>query len=380
MKVTFPYMGTTVVYKKLLEMLGHDVILPPKPTRTTINLGVKYSPEFACFPLKVIMGSYFEAIQKGAEVIVTSGGNGPCRAGFYERVHQRILESEGYDVDFIVFDSMFRDPKTFFRNIKKLRDRTPWIQVMKSLLLIYDMIGKLDHLEKKVQCIRAYEKNRGETSRIWEKIQYDFDQAFSFASMKKAFKLGKEKLNSVPIHHIEEEEQIRIGIVGEIYVVMEDSINMKMEQVLNSLGAEVERSQYLSQWVTYNMLPKWMNWTHENAVLKKGEPYIPILIGGHAKQSVGQIVDYGQRKFDGVVHLMPFGCLPELVSQSIIPKISEDYNIPVLTISLDEQTGIANNQTRIEAFVDLVRGKRKQRLNGKTKLSRNKREHCCSSS
>ncbi len=380
MKVTFPYMGTTVVYKKLLEMLGHDVILPPKPTRTTINLGVKYSPEFACFPLKVIMGSYFEAIQKGAEVIVTSGGNGPCRAGFYERVHQRILESEGYDVDFIVFDSMFRDPKTFFRNIKKLRDRTPWIQVMKSLLLIYDMIGKLDNLEKKVQCIRAYEKNRGETSRIWEKIQYDFDQAFSFASMKKAFKLGKEKLNSVPIHHIEEEEQIRIGIVGEIYVVMEDSINMKMEQVLNSLGAEVERSQYLSQWVTYNMLPKWMNWTHENAVLKKGEPYIPILIGGHAKQSVGQIVDYGQRKFDGVVHLMPFGCLPELVSQSIIPKISEDYNIPVLTISLDEQTGIANNQTRIEAFVDLVRGKRKQRLNGKTKLSRNKREHCCSSS
>ncbi len=82
MKVTFPYMGTTVVYKKLLEMLGHDVILPPKPTRKTIDIGVKYSPEFACFPLKVIMGSYFEAIQEGAEVIVTSGGNGPCREGF----------------------------------------------------------------------------------------------------------------------------------------------------------------------------------------------------------------------------------------------------------------------------------------------------------
>lgn len=380
MKVTFPYMGTTVVYKKLLEMLGHEVILPPKPTQSTINLGVKYSPEFACFPLKVIMGSYFEAIEKGAEVVVTSGGNGPCRAGFYERVHQRILESEGHHIDFIVFDSMFRDPKTFFQNSKKLMGKKSWIQVLGSLLLVYDMIGKLDYLEKKVQCIRAYEKNRGETTRAWEKIQHDFDQAYSFAAMKKAFVLGKEKLDTIPIRCVEEEDQIRIGIVGEIYVVMEDSINMKIEQVLNALGAEVERSQYLSQWVTYNMLPKWMNWTHEKAVLKKGEPYIPILIGGHAKQSVGQIVDYGQRKFDGVVHLMPFGCLPELVSQSIIPKISEDYEIPVLTISLDEQTGIANNQTRIEAFVDLVKGKRKQRIHGKNRRSTKKQEHCCSSS
>ncbi|RQD69738.1 MAG: hypothetical protein D5S00_05745 [Tindallia sp. MSAO_Bac2] len=379
MKVTFPYMGTTVVYKKLLEMLGHDVILPPKPTRKTIDIGVKYSPEFACFPLKVIMGSYFEAIQKGAEVIVTSGGNGPCRAGFYERVHQRILESEGHDIDFIVFDSMFRDPQTFYRNIERLRDGTPWHKVLKSLLLIYDMIGKLDHLEKEVQRIRAYEKNRGETTRIWEAIQKDFDQAYTSHTMKSAFKKGKEKLQSIPVKHVDKEDCIKIGIVGEIYVVMEDSINMKMEQLLNSLGAEVERSQYLSQWVTYNMLPKWINWTHEKAVLKKGEPYIPILIGGHAKQSVGQIVDYGQRDFDGVVHLMPFGCLPELVSQSIVPKISEDYNIPVLTISLDEQTGIANNQTRVEAFLDLVRGKRKQRLNKEEKMVGKKPESYCTS-
>ncbi|SFI14264.1 Predicted nucleotide-binding protein, sugar kinase/HSP70/actin superfamily [Tindallia magadiensis] len=380
MKVTFPYMGTTVVYKKLLEMLGHDVIMAPKPTRKTINIGVKYSPEFACFPLKVIMGSYFEAIQKGAEVIVTSGGNGPCRAGFYEKVHQKILESEGYDVDFIVFDSMFRDPGTFYENMIRLKGKTPWHKVLKAMVFIYDMIGKLDHLEKMVQGIRAHEKNPGETTRLWEKIQHDFDQAFTFQALKEAFANGKEKLKMIPTKEIGESERIRIGIVGEIYVVMEDSINMKMEQLLNSLGAEVERSQYLSQWVTYNMLPKWMNWTHEKAVLKKGEPYIPILIGGHAKQSVGQIVDYGQRKFDGVVHLMPFGCLPELVSQSIIPKISEDYNIPVLTISLDEQTGIANNQTRVEAFVDLVRGKRRQQIKKQKKeLQGNEPKHCCSS-
>jgi predicted nucleotide-binding protein (sugar kinase/HSP70/actin superfamily) len=357
MKVSFPYMGTTVVYKKLLEMLGHEVIMPPKPTQHTINLGVKYSPEFACFPLKVIMGSYFEAIQRGAEVIVTSGGHGPCRAGFYERVHRRILESEGHFVDFIVFDSMFRNRKTFLENMKRLKGSTPLHKVVHALWMVYDMIGKLDQLEMEVQRIRAYEVNRGETTRVWEHIQKLFDQAYTRRALRLAYEKGKELLAAIHLNPVKECDRIRIGIVGEIYVVMEDSINMKMEQLLNSLGAEVERSQYLSQWVTYNMLPKWMNWTHEKKVLKKGEPYIPILIGGHAKQSVGQIVDYSERGFDGVVHLMPFGCLPELVSQSIIPKIYQDHGIPVLTISLDEQTGIANNQTRVEAFLDLVKGK-----------------------
>lgn len=362
MKVSFPYMGTTVVYKKLLEMLGHEVIMPPKPTQKTINLGVKYSPEFACFPLKVIMGSYFEAIEKGAEVIVTSGGHGPCRAGFYERVHRRILEAEGHFVDFIVFDSMFRDRKTFFENVKRLKGRTPLHKVAHALWMVYDMIGKLDKLEMEVQRIRAHEVNRGETTRVWEGIQKMFDEAYTRGALKKAYEKGRRLLAAIDLNPVEEADRIRIGIVGEIYVVMEDSINMKMEQLLNGLGAEVERSQYLSQWVTYNMLPKWMNWSHEKQVLKLSDPYLPIQIGGHAKQSVGQIVDYSRRGFDGVVHLMPFGCLPELVSQSIIPKINEDFGIPVLTISLDEQAGIANNQTRVEAFIDLVRGKHKERL------------------
>ena len=39
-----------------------------------------------------------------------------------------------------------------------------------------------------------------------------------------------------------QEKRIRIGIVGEIYVVMEPSINGNIEEILNSLGAETERS------------------------------------------------------------------------------------------------------------------------------------------
>ncbi|AKL94246.1 hypothetical protein CACET_c07360 [Clostridium aceticum] len=362
MKVSFPYMGTTVVYKKLLELLGHEVIMPPKPSQKTINLGVKYSPEFACFPLKVIMGSYIEAIEKGAEVIITSGGHGPCRAGFYERVHSRILEEENYPAEFIVFDSMFRDTKMFFRNLVRLKGESSWYKLMKSFLLVYDMIKKLDILEKKVQQIRAYELKKGETTRVWEKIQHLFDQAYSKRMIEDAFQKGELMLKEIKQVPVREENRIRIGIVGEIYVVMEASINMKLEELLGSLGAEVERSQYLSQWINYNALPEFINHSHETEILKKGEKYIPIPIGGHAQQTVGHIVDYSERGFDGVVHLMPFGCLPELVSQSIVPKITAELNIPVLTLSIDEQTGTANNLTRIEAFLDLIKGKRRKKI------------------
>ncbi|SET68007.1 Predicted nucleotide-binding protein, sugar kinase/HSP70/actin superfamily [Natronincola peptidivorans] len=362
MKVSFPYMGTTVIYKKLLELLGHEVIMPPKPSQRTINLGVKYSPEFACFPLKVIMGSYMEAVEKGAEAIITSGGHGPCRAGFYERVHSRILEEEDYNVEFIVFDSMFRDYKKFFLNVLKVKGSSSWYRLGKSFKLVYTMLKKMDILEKQVQVIRAYELKKGETTKVWEKIQDIFDKAYSSKEIEEAFIQGKALLDGIKQINRIEEKRIRIGIVGEIYVVMEASINMKIEELLGSLGAEVERSQYLTQWINYNALPKFINRTHEIEILKKGERYIPIQIGGHAKQTVGHIVDFSERGFDGVIHLMPFGCLPELISQSIVPKITEDFGIPVLTLSIDEQAGTANNLTRIEAFLDLIKGKKMKKI------------------
>ncbi|MDR5659423.1 2-hydroxyacyl-CoA dehydratase [Serpentinicella sp. ANB-PHB4] len=363
MKVSFPYMGTTVVYKKLLELLGHEVIMPPKPSQHTINLGVKYSPEFACFPLKVIMGSYMQAIEKGAEVMITSGGHGPCRAGFYEQVHSRILKQEGHNVEFIVFNSLFRDYKSFINNVLKIKNKKSWFTVGKSLLLVYDMIKKLDILEKEVERIRAYEVKKGETTKTWEQIQLLFDKANTKKEIKEAFHKGQELLSNIKQTDVESDRKIRIGIVGEIYVVMEPSINMKMEELLGNLGAEVERSQYLSNWISYNALPKFLRkGTHEKQILEKGEKYIPIEIGGHAKLTMGQIVDFSDRGFDGVIHLMPFGCLPELVSQSIVPKVTEELGIPVLTLSIDEQMGVANTLTRIEAFLDLVKGKQAKKI------------------
>lgn len=358
MKVTFPYMGTVIIYKKLLELLDHEVIVPPRPSQKTLDLGVKYSPEFACFPFKAIMGSYIEACEMGAEVIVTSGGHGPCRAGFYSEIHERVLNELGYEVEMIVFDAFSRNKDKFMSLVKKLKGTHSWYKVWSSIALTYKMIQEIDKLEKQIQIIRAYERNPGQTTKVWESIQKEFDQVTNKKQLKKVIQAGNERIAAIERVDVDPRERIKIGIVGEIYVVMESSINMEIEKVLGELGCEVERSHYLSEWVDYNMLPRFLKKSHEEEVLKKGEPFIEIEIGGHAKQTVGQIIDFKERGFDGIIHLMPFGCLPELISQSVIPKISKEYDIQVLTLSLDEQTGQTNSRTRLEAFIDLIKNKK----------------------
>ena len=90
MKLTFPYMGPVLAYRKFFERLGHQVIMPPRPTQRTVELGAKYSPEFICFPFKIILGSYLEAIELGADAIITTGFIGACRAVYYGNLSERI--------------------------------------------------------------------------------------------------------------------------------------------------------------------------------------------------------------------------------------------------------------------------------------------------
>ncbi|AOT70249.1 acyl-CoA dehydratase activase-related protein [Geosporobacter ferrireducens] len=362
MKVTFPYMGTTLVYKKLVEMLGHEAISPPKPSQRTIDLGVKHSPEFACFPMKVIMGSYLEAVEKGAEVILTSGGHGPCRAGFYGEMHKRILQNLGYNVDLIVFDSIRRDFKSVVSNILRLKGNNSWIKLWKIFILVYKMAYQVDELEMQLQTKRAYEVQQGSCSKTWEKIQRLYENVYTEGELAQACIQAQEWIDEILIKEVPEDQKIRIGIVGEIYVVMEPTVNMKMEETLGSLGCEVRRGHYLSHWIEHNIIPRPFSKSREHIIQQKGERYIEIQIGGHAQETMGHIVDYYDQGFDGIIHLMPFGCLPELVSQSIMPKLTEDTGMPVLTIALDEQTGLANNLTRVEAFLDLIRSSKNSKL------------------
>ena len=277
------------------------------------------------------MGSYIEAIEKGADTILTSGGSGPCRAGLYAQIQEKTLKSMGYNVNFIVFDDFGRNPKQFIKNLKKIKGKTSWSKTLSNFYTAYKLAQAVDNLQQIVEIRRAYEKISGSFNTVFKEVLNDFDKnANSLKDIKKLHEKNKKLIDNVVIEKIPK-DRIRIGIVGEIYVVMEPSVNMNIVEVLNSLGCEVVNSMYISQWINHAIVPKIFKKASGQYLLNISKEYLKIQIGGHECHNIGNMIEYKKQGYDGIVHLMPFGCLPELVTQTLAPDISKDNDLPILT-------------------------------------------------
>ncbi len=358
MKATFGHMGTlTPIIEMVLEDLGHEPVTPNRPTRRTLSLGAKYAPEFACIPFKIVQGTYIEGLERGADTLMSGGGYGPCRAGLYGELHDRILRDLGYDFDFIFFWPPLRKPGHFYRQMQKLKGSHSWRYLWKTIRKAYGKLSVFDDLEMAAQRIRPREYKHGSTTRA-------FDQAFSLVSRAKtgpeiaeAGEEARQIMSSVP--YDECKKPLRVGIIGEIYVQLEPFANFFVEEQLGHLGVEVQRSIYLTSYTKHDVLST----KGDMGSRKLAMPYLSQKVGGHGQNSVGDIIRYSKLGFDGVVQLAPFSCIPEIVAKSLVPQLSKDYGIPVLTLFIDEQTGAAGVQTRLEAFVDLMEQSRSRKTN-----------------
>lgn len=359
-RVSFPHMGESYrAFKMLLTDLGNDVVLPPRPSRRTLNLGVQYSPEFACFPLKIVLGNYLEVIEKGANVLVTSGGVGPCRAGLYAELHKKTLHQLGHPVEIIVFEPPRLYPINFIRNVNRLNPARLSIKaIIECIKRGWRKLQALDNLEKISHIIRPEELHRGTTTRVHKKVLDWVDSAYTTNEIIEAEAAAVDEMNKIPRDH--ERLILDLGMVGEIYVLLEPASNLEIEEVLGNLGVRVERSMFLTGWTRDNT---WKETTEGMTIKDAAQPYLPELIGGHGRDSIGHTILYAKRSFDGVIQLAPFTCIPEIVARTILNRVSHDYSIPVLTFFLDEQTGKAGMVTRLEAFVDLMRMKKMQAAN-----------------
>jgi len=356
-KVTFPRMGESWrTFKMLMEDLGNEVVVPPRPSKRTLDLGVRYSPEFACFPLKILMGTYLECIELGADMIVTTGGVGPCRAGEYAMLHQKILRDLGHNIKMIVFEPPRFYPINFIRNVWALNKARVSIRgIIAHIKRAWRKLQALDNVEKLSHVIRPRELKSGNTSRVYREGLQWIDQAYSTSQIIEAEAAALAALKDIPQdpHRM----VLRVGIVGEIYVLLEPASNLEIEETLGNLGVEVEKSMFLTGWTRDNT---WKETTEGMTVKEAAASYLPELIGGHGRDSIGNTILCAKRGFDGMIQLAPFTCIPEIVARTILPRVSRDYDIPVLTFFLDEQTGKAGMSTRLEAFTDLMRRKKIQ--------------------
>lgn len=353
MKITYPYLGNTPpAFRDFLETLGHTVVPPYRPSKRTLDLGVKYAPEFACLPLKIVLGTFIEGLERGADTLVTTGGVGPCRAGQYAPLQEKILRDLGYEFEMIVFEPPRRDWRGVIRSFNRLTNKHPLLQVWKAGSVLWQKLKLFDALEQLSHRVRPRETVRGKTSKAYQEALAIVHAAKTTAEIREAGEKAFSVLHSVPQDR--QRRVLRIGTVGEIYVLLEPASNLEMEEMLGEMGVWVDRSMFLSGWTGSNVVLDMLRITGEKNIKRAAAPYLPEMIGGHGQDSVGHTLIYAEKGYDGIIQIAPFTCIPEIVAKSILMEISRERQIPILTIFFDEQTGKTGLQTRLEAFVDLL--------------------------
>ena len=371
MKISFPNMGPNyVAFKTLFECLDLDVIVPDPTNREAIKIGVKYSPEFVCFPFKATLGDFVNAIKKGAETLIMAIDCGPCRFGFYASVQERILKDMGYkNITIIPLDQAdlleFNWVKTL-QEVTGKKDLFQYSKILKAVIFFLKKSKLLNDIQTAEGFFRAYEQTQGDTTRIVKKLVSQLDQTNKLTELRRFKKVIKEKFKGLDVD--KKLSPLRVGLSGEIHISLEPYVNLDIRRKLGELGCEIHQSLSLYDWITHKFH---LNF-HRRWLEHLSRPYMPLDIGGEARWVIGEYIDNSMAKFDGFTHSYPFTCMPEVTARTIITnKLKKMYDLPVIFFSFDEQSGVEGQRTRLEAFVDLMHSRRNQEIKNNTEFLAN---------
>ncbi len=353
MRVTFPHLGNLwIPTKAFLRSLGHDVITPPPTTKRTVSLGARHTPDGACLPLKVTMGNFIEAAELGADTILMVGGIGPCRLGCYCELQRRALAKAGCSARLIVVEPPRSDLWGFASMVRTIRRRATFRQVLEASRLAWAKFRAVDALDQAANMARWREIGPGRVDACIGRGLALLDAAETCSAVREA---AEQTLHDVQgCTGVGPRQAARVGVVGEIYIVMEPAVNMDVCKKLGRLGAQVVQPLTFSHWIESHVVCDIARWIPRPDVLSWSSPYLRHFVGGHGVESVGHSVDMARSGLHGVVHLAPMTCMPEIVAGSILPSVSLAEGIPVMSLAVDEHTADTGFDTRLEAFVDLL--------------------------
>lgn len=364
MKATFPHLGNVyIAVKALFDGLGIDYVIAPQNSSDALNIGSKYSPEEICLPFKIMIGNYIQAIESGADTIIIPGSCGPCRFGEYCELQMNIMKGLGYDLNFIVLDM----PKDI--GIKELLNRmaeigsTSTINRLKKIKAAKDAITVMhliDETEALSRYLAGFEKNKGQCKNILHECK---SSAIKCTNPNDMISLIKEYKNMLKYISVDiNKNPLKIAIIGEIYTVIEPYSNFYIEDKLMDYGVSTKRCLTPSWWLKNMVLsPVKIN---SLKIKKASKKYLSLEIGGHARECIGEALMAHEEGFDGAIQILPLGCMPEIVSKSILPSISRDKDFPIMSLVVDDMTGEAGYITRVEAFIDLLERRRDNVLYG----------------
>ena len=354
-KVAFPHMGNVyIAWSAALKKLGVEALIPPHTSKKTLEIAAKYSPESICLPYKMVLGNFLQAIEKGADYVAMISSPGICRLGEYGQSIKNVLKDLGYEdkyTELQLYDG-FKGMYSFLTELSGVRNP---VILAKAINIAVRKVFVLDKLENLFSYYRAREIVVGTVEKHYNRALSLIIEANNTKELK-AFE--KEAIAEIKKTEIDKNRDVlTVDITGEIFLVQEPFSNQNIEKELGRMGVQTRRSLTVSGFIKDAIIPKAFKKgeTHLERAYRMARPYLMRDIGGDALESVSDVVYANERGVDGIIHVSPFTCMPEIMSQNIFPTMRENCEIPILTLILDEQTGRAGYITRLEAFVDLMR-------------------------
>ena len=365
MLVSFPNMGISwPAFKALIECMDIPVILPDPTNREAIKIGVKYSPEFVCFPFKATLGDFKNALDKGADTLIMAIDCGPCRFGFYASVQEMLLRQMGYD-NFKLIPLDQADLLTF-KWVKMLRKIGPadylsfTNKAIKAVQFFLKKAKYIEDIQTAEGIFRAYEQTQGDTTRTINKLLKQLDETNSLQGLRDFRKIIKESFNQIDVD--KSRNPLKVHLSGEIHISLEPYVNLDLRRKFGELGVIVEQNLSLYDWIVHKIH---LNY-HRKWLEHLSKPWVPMDIGGECVWVLGEYIDAANRNLDGFCHSYPFTCMPEVTARTIITNaLHKKYDLPVIYFSFDEQSGAEGFRTRLEAFVDLMNSRRDAKIKNK---------------
>ena len=301
--ISFPHMGNYhIPISAFLQRLFPEArIMPPPPiTRQTAAMGARHSPDFICEPFEYNMGNFIQALDRGANLLFQTGMG--CRYGYYGELQEQILRDLGYKFQFLCLSRERARPLAAYKSLRKLGSPLNFAQMVYTLLLTAEEIKSMEKLEKNTRESTKKSKN-----------------------------------------------PLRVGIVGDLYTVMEPFSNFDLERKLAARDIAVSRQMSVS-FLLFG--------ESEEVRLRKTHGYLRHSGGANGLDSVAQSLAYARLGYDGVIHAKSFGCTPELNAMPAMMRLSEDLGIPILHLSFDTHSSETGLDTRLEAFIDMMEMRR----------------------
>ncbi|MBP9996198.1 MAG: 2-hydroxyacyl-CoA dehydratase [Lachnospiraceae bacterium] len=377
---------------------GYNLVILDNDNKTSINTGLKYVNNDACYPSLIVVGQLMAALESGnydldkVALIITQTGGG-CRATNYIGFIRRALKKAGMEQIPVIS-----------LNLGGIESNPGFHIGAKLLVRMALAVAFGDIMQKCVYRMRPYEITVGSVNEMknkWTKLCVDF-VAGKHIGLHKFKKMCLQMVNdfdNIPIN--DSKRKPRVGIVGEILVKYSPTGNNHLVELLESEGAEAVVPELFGfmHYCFYNQiykaehfgtskkaanvamlgikaleyLQKPANRAFEKSIhfdkyckvddlIEYASKYVSI--GNQTGEGwflVGEMIELIHSGATNIVCTQPFGCLPNhIVGKGVIKEIRHTHpEANIVAIDYDPGASEVNQLNRIKLMLSTAFKKNK---------------------